>query len=56
PPSIIDYLSTPNAISVREHVTVELVCNVTGLPPPTVSWNRVSTGQWPEQGPAGART
>ncbi|CAL1533799.1 unnamed protein product [Lymnaea stagnalis] len=44
PPRIIEQLSSPPTVSVREWETVELVCNVTGIPTPRVSWYRVSSG------------
>ncbi|XP_059149018.1 limbic system-associated membrane protein-like [Physella acuta] len=43
PPKIIDHLSTPTKVFVREGDTVELVCNVTGIPAPTVTWHRVKS-------------
>ncbi|KAK6178801.1 hypothetical protein SNE40_011304 [Patella caerulea] len=43
PPQIIDYLSSADVI-VQEGETVSLVCNVTGVPPPTVTWHRIPTG------------
>ncbi|KAH9519065.1 hypothetical protein Btru_009031 [Bulinus truncatus] len=55
PPTIIDLWSTPTTITVKERTHVDLVCNVTGNPPPSVTWSRVSTGQWLDQGPAGFR-
>nr|QHX41542.1 opioid-binding protein/cell adhesion molecule-like protein isoform X2 [Octopus vulgaris] len=39
PPKIIDHLSSVDA-NVREGETVSLVCNVTGIPQPTVTWYR----------------
>ncbi|GAB1606111.1 opioid-binding protein/cell adhesion molecule homolog, partial [Argonauta hians] len=39
PPKIIDHLSSIDT-SVREGETVSLVCNVTGIPQPTVTWYR----------------
>ncbi|BFZ02526.1 hypothetical protein BsWGS_05565 [Bradybaena similaris] len=44
PPKIIDSLSSSGTVSVREGDTVELVCNVTGLPTPSVTWYRTNTG------------
>ncbi|KAH9519064.1 hypothetical protein Btru_009029 [Bulinus truncatus] len=55
PPTIIGLWSTPTTINVKEHTKVDLVCDVTGKPKPSVTWSRVSTGQWPDQGPAGHR-
>lgn len=37
PPKIIDEWSS-SFIEAREGDTVELVCNVTGVPPPMVTW------------------
>lgn len=42
PAQILDQLST-SAVTVREGETVNLVCNVTGTPPPTVTWYRLAT-------------
>lgn len=39
PPKIIDHLSSSD-INVKEGETVSLVCNVTGIPQPTVTWYR----------------
>ncbi|CAI9730932.1 opioid-binding cell adhesion molecule homolog [Octopus vulgaris] len=39
PPKIIDHLSSVDT-NVREGETVSLVCNVTGIPQPTVTWYR----------------
>ncbi|KAH9519063.1 hypothetical protein Btru_009026 [Bulinus truncatus] len=55
PPTIIDVWSTPTTINVKEHTKVDLVSNVTGNPKPSVTWSRLSTGQWPDQGPTGHR-
>ncbi|CAG5130475.1 unnamed protein product, partial [Candidula unifasciata] len=44
PPRIVEHLSSGATVSVREGDTVELVCNVTGSPPPTVTWYRTHTG------------
>lgn len=38
PPAIIPKLSSPQKVIVREGDTVQLVCNVTGVPTPTVRW------------------
>lgn len=42
PAAIIDELSS-NDVSVQEGETVPLVCNVTGIPHPTVTWFRRPT-------------
>ena len=39
PAKIIDHLSTQD-ITVQENELVTLVCNVTGVPPPEVTWYR----------------
>ncbi|XP_070174728.1 limbic system-associated membrane protein-like [Littorina saxatilis] len=44
PAKIINHLSTPSTVMVREGETVELVCNVTGVPHPMVTWYRIPTG------------
>ena len=44
PPRIIASESTQPTLSVREGEKVELVCNVTGTPPPTVTWYRLPSG------------
>jgi len=41
---IIDHLSSGATVVVQEGETVELVCNVTGVPHPTVTWFRIPTG------------
>ncbi|GFO50284.1 protein amalgam-like isoform x2 [Plakobranchus ocellatus] len=38
PPKIIEHLSSPSSVRVREGDTVELVCNATGTPTPEVIW------------------
>ena len=44
PAKIIDHLSSGATVVVQEGDTVELVCNVTGVPHPTVTWYRIPTG------------
>ena len=44
PAKIIDHLSSGATVVVQEGETVELVCNVTGVPHPTVTWFRIPTG------------
>ncbi|XP_033750336.1 limbic system-associated membrane protein-like [Pecten maximus] len=39
PSRILDY-SSSNIVTVRERSDVELVCNATGVPPPTITWYR----------------
>ncbi|XP_069137523.1 limbic system-associated membrane protein-like [Argopecten irradians] len=39
PSRILDY-SSSNVVTVRERSDVELVCNATGVPPPTITWYR----------------
>ncbi|XP_060082755.1 limbic system-associated membrane protein-like [Ylistrum balloti] len=39
PSRILDYPSS-NVFTVRERSDVELVCNATGVPPPTITWYR----------------
>ncbi|KAL8604467.1 hypothetical protein ACOMHN_042295 [Nucella lapillus] len=43
-PRIIEDLSSALTVVVQEGETVELVCNVTGVPLPTVTWYRLPTG------------
>lgn len=42
PPEIIPELSSKEEVFVRESDTVQLVCNVTGVPTPTVRWYKKS--------------
>lgn len=42
PPAIIPKLSSPEKVIVREGDTIQLVCNVTGVPTPTVRWYKKS--------------
>ncbi|KAK7503630.1 hypothetical protein BaRGS_00005169, partial [Batillaria attramentaria] len=44
PAKIIDHLSSNEYVVAKEGDTVELVCNVTGQPHPTVTWHRIPTG------------
>lgn len=43
PPVIIPELSSQDKVVVREGDTVQLVCNVTGVPTPTVTWYKTSS-------------
>ncbi|XP_062579733.1 lachesin-like isoform X2 [Saccostrea cucullata] len=38
PPTIIPELSSPHKVTAKEGDTIQLVCNVTGVPTPTVTW------------------
>ncbi|XP_056016417.1 lachesin-like [Ostrea edulis] len=42
PPVIIPGMSSPQQVIAKEGKTVQLVCNVTGVPAPTVTWYRKS--------------
>ncbi|XP_005091399.3 limbic system-associated membrane protein [Aplysia californica] len=44
PAHIIGQLSSALSVMVREGETIELVCNVTGFPTPTVTWYRIHAG------------
>ncbi|XP_076465362.1 limbic system-associated membrane protein-like [Babylonia areolata] len=44
PAKIINHLSSSQTVVVQEGDKVELVCNVTGVPKPTVNWFRVPKG------------
>nr|KAG5703083.1 hypothetical protein BaRGS_012145 [Batillaria attramentaria] len=44
PAKIVDELSSSD-MKVRESETVTLICNVTGIPMPTVTWYRHSTDE-----------
>ncbi|XP_056021894.1 lachesin-like isoform X2 [Ostrea edulis] len=43
PPAIIPGMSSPQKVTAKEGETVQLVCNVTGVPAPTVTWYRKSS-------------
>ena len=40
PPKIVDFSGD---VTAEENDTVSLVCRVTGVPPPTVTWFRMSS-------------
>ena len=43
PPVIIPDLSSPHRVTAKEGDTIQLVCNVTGVPAPTVTWYKKSS-------------
>jgi hypothetical protein len=43
PPIIIHGLSSPYKVTAKEGDTVQLLCNVTGVPAPTVTWYKKSS-------------
>ena len=40
PPNILDILSTPSSVAVRENLNINMTCRADGFPTPKIIWRR----------------